>query len=60
MKIHLRTLLISIAVMLGIATSVFGLYWIITINHWLGIGVIWVLAAILVYMSIYNILKSRE
>lgn len=60
MKIHLRTLLISIAVMLGIATSVFGLYWIITINPWFGIGVIWVLAAILVYMSIYNILKSRE
>jgi hypothetical protein len=60
MKIHLRTLLISIAVMLGIATSVFGLYWLITINPWLGIGVIWVLAAILVYMSIYNILKSRE
>jgi hypothetical protein len=60
MKIHLRTLLISIAVMLGIATSVFGLYWIITINPWLSIGVIWVLAAILVYMSIYNILKSRE
>ena len=60
MKLYLKTLLISIAVMLGIATSVFGLYWLITINPWLGIGVIWVLAAILIYMSIYNILKSRE
>ena len=60
MKLHLKTLLISIAVMLGIATSVFGLYGLITINPWLGIGVIWVLAAILIYMSIYNILKSRE
>ena len=60
MKLHLKTLLVSIAVMLGMATSVFGLYWLITINPWLGIGVIWVLAAILVYMSIYNILKSRE
>ena len=60
MKLHLKTLLISIAVMLGIATSVFGLYWLIIINPWLGIGVIWVLAAILIYMSIYNILTSRE
>ena len=60
MKLHLKTLLISIAVMLGMATSVFGLYCLITINPWLGIGVIWVLAAILIYMSIYNILKSRE
>lgn len=59
MKLHLKTLLVSIAVMLGIATSVFGLYWLITINPWLGIGVIWGLAAILVYMSIYNILKNK-
>jgi ABC-type Mn2+/Zn2+ transport system permease subunit len=60
MKLHLKTLLVSIAVMLGMATSVFGLYWLITINPWLGIGVIWVVAAILIYMSIYNILKSEE
>lgn len=59
MKLYLKTLLVSIAVMLGIATSVFGLYWLITINPWLGIGVIWGLAAILVYMSIYNILKNK-
>ena len=60
MKLHLKTLLVSIAVMLGMVTSVFGLYWLITINPWLGIGVIWVVVAILIYMSIYNILKSRE
>ena len=34
MKLHLKTLLVSIAVMLGMATSVFGLYWLITINPW--------------------------
>ena len=60
MKLHLKTLLVSVVLMLGIASSVFGLYGLITINPWLGIGVIWGLAAILIYMSIYNILKNRE
>jgi predicted tellurium resistance membrane protein TerC len=60
MKTHLKTLLILIIGLLGFSLFVMGLHWIVTINPYYGISVLLGGALIIIYMIIYQGLKSRE
>ena len=60
MKLHLKALLILIIGLSAFSLFVLGLHWIVTINPYYGIIVLLVLALIIIYMIIYQDLKSRE
>jgi heme A synthase len=60
MKTHLKALLILIIGLLGFSLFVLGLNWIVTINPYYGISVLLGGALIIIYMIIYQGLKSRE
>jgi predicted tellurium resistance membrane protein TerC len=60
MKTHLKALLILIIGLLGFSLFVMGLNWIVTINPYYGISVLLGGALIIIYMIIYQGLKSRE
>ena len=60
MKTHLKALLILIIGLLGFSLFVLGLNWIATINPYYGISVLLGGALIIIYMIIYQGLKSRE
>jgi hypothetical protein len=60
MKTHLKTLLILIIGLSAFSLFVLGLNWIITINPYYGISTLLGLALIIIYMIIYQDLKSRE
>jgi hypothetical protein len=60
MKTHLKTLLILIIGLSAFSLFVLGLNWIITINPYYGISVLLGGALIIIYMIIYQDLKSRE
>jgi hypothetical protein len=60
MKTHLKTLLILIIGLSAFSLFVLGLHWIGTINPYYGISVLLGGALIIIYMIIYQDLKSRE
>jgi hypothetical protein len=60
MKIHLKALLILIVALSIFSLFVLGLHWIVTLNPYYGISVLLGLALIIIYMIIYQGLKSRE
>jgi hypothetical protein len=60
MKTHLKTLLILIIGLSAFSLFVLGLNWIVTINPYYGISTLLGLALIIIYMIIYQDLKSRE
>ena len=60
MKTHLKALLILIIGLLGFSLFVMGLNWIVILNPYYGIGVLLGGALIIIYMIIYQGLKSRE
>jgi hypothetical protein len=60
MKTHLKTLLILIIGLSAFSLFVLGLNWIATINPYYGISVLLGGALIIIYMIIYQGLKSRE
>jgi hypothetical protein len=60
MKTHLKTLLILITGLSAFSLFVLGLNWIVTINPYYGISTLLGLALIIIYMIIYQDLKSRE
>jgi hypothetical protein len=60
MKTHLKTLLILIIGLSAFSLFVLGLNWIVTINPYYGISTLLGLALIIIYMIIYQGLKSRE
>jgi len=56
----LKTLLILIIGLSAFSLFVLGLNWIVTINPYYGISTLLGLALIIIYMIIYQDLKSRE
>ena len=60
MKTHLKALLILIIGLLGFSLFVMGLNWIVILNPYYGISVLLGGALIIIYMIIYQDLKSRE
>jgi len=60
MKTHLKTLLILIIGLSAFSFFVLGLNWIVTINPYYGVSTLLGLALIIIYMIIYQDLKSRE
>jgi predicted tellurium resistance membrane protein TerC len=60
MKTHLKALLILIIGLLGFSLFVMGLNWIVILNPYYGISVLLGGALIIIYMIIYQGLKSRE
>jgi len=60
MKTHLKTLLILIIGLSAFSLFVLGLNWIVTINPYYGVSTLLGLALIIIYMIIYQDLKSRE
>jgi hypothetical protein len=60
MKLYLKALLILIIGVLGFCLFVLGLQWIVALNPYYGISVLLGGALIIIYMIIYQGLKSRE
>ena len=60
MKLYLKALLILIIGLLGFSLFVMGLHWIAILNPYYGISVLLGGALIIIYMIIYQGLKSRE
>jgi hypothetical protein len=60
MKLHLKALLVLIIGLTAFSLFVLGLNWIVLLNPYYGISVLLGLALIIIYMIIYQGLKSRE
>jgi hypothetical protein len=60
MKLYLKALLVLIIGLSIFSLFVLGLQWIVLLNPYYGISVLLGLALIIIYMIIYQDLKSRE
>jgi hypothetical protein len=60
MKLYLKALLVLIIGLLAFSLFVLGLNWIVVLNPYYGISTLLGLALIIIYMIIYQDLKSRE
>jgi hypothetical protein len=60
MKLYLKALLVLIIGLTAFSLFVLGLNWIVVLNPYYGVGVLLGSALIIIYMIIYQDLKSRE